>query len=39
MYLGCEKKDKKIFKRYYYIYNETMFNDYIKQFIECISIR
>ena len=32
------KKDKKIFKRYYYIYNETMFNDYIKQFIECISI-
>ena len=32
------KKDKKIFKRYYYIFNETMFKKYIEQFNECISI-
>ena len=32
------KKDKKIFKRYYYIFNESMFKKYIEQFNECISI-
>ena len=32
------KKDKKIFKRYYYIFNETMFRTYIKQFTELIVI-
>ena len=32
------KKDKKIFKRYYYIFNESMFKKYIEQFNECIYI-
>ena len=32
------KKDKKIFKRYYYIFNEEMFRKYIDQFRESIII-
>lgn len=32
------KKDKKIFKRYYYIFNEVMFKEYIEQFTEWIVI-
>lgn len=32
------KKDQKIFKRYYYIFNKNMFKDYIEQFTEWIII-